>query len=71
MFSFRICKREGNLLGEIVHEPVGVLRGQQQLPLVGLGHAVTLKAILKTKHKLARKQQQQQQQQRTREIVGI
>lgn len=33
-------------LREVVHELGGVLRGQQQLPLVGLGHAVALEAIL-------------------------
>lgn len=42
-------RRSGHLLGEVVHEPVGVLRGEQQLPLVGLRHAVTLEAVLSTR----------------------
>lgn len=46
-------------LGEVVHELGGVLRGQQQLPLVGLGHAVTLEAILSHKQVMFKSEQQQ------------
>lgn len=40
---------EEDSLREMIHELCGVFWGQQQLPLVGLGHAVTLEAILAPK----------------------
>lgn len=40
-----------NLLREVIHELLRVFRSQQQLPLVGLRHAMTFEAILENKNK--------------------